>query len=99
MHPHTLLPLLPGIARVHAGGLQEQRAGLFQVYGARTDVKYEGQRADDTHAVNGTIHLETGSEDFQCTYNAAGDTLVDFHAEGKSQPTFVKGGGSPHMKR
>jgi len=72
---------------------------FFQDYEARSEVKYEGQRADGTHAVNGTIYLETRSEDFQCSYNAAGDTLVDFIAEGKSQPTFVKGGGSPHMSR
>ena len=31
--------------------------------------------------------------------NTAGDTMVGFHAEGKSQPTFVTGGGSPHMSR
>jgi hypothetical protein len=72
---------------------------FFQDYEARSEVKYEGQRADGTHAVNGTIYLETRGQDFQCSYNAAGDTLVDFHAEGKSQPTFVKGGGSPHMSR
>jgi hypothetical protein len=40
---------------------------FFQDYEARTDVKYEGQRADGTHAVNDTIYLETRSEDFQCS--------------------------------
>ncbi len=72
---------------------------FFQDFEARSDVKYEGQRVDGTHAVNGTIYLETRSEDFQCSYNPAGNTLVDFYAEGKSQPNFVKGGGSPHMSR
>jgi hypothetical protein len=63
------------------------------------EAKYEGQRADGTHAVNGTIALETDREDFQCSYNTAGDTLVGFVAEGMPQPTFAKGGGSPHRKR
>jgi hypothetical protein len=72
---------------------------FFQDFEARSDVKYEGQRADGTHAVNGTIYLETRSEDFQCSYNTAGDTMVGFYAEGSSQPTFVKGGGSPYMSR
>ncbi len=58
-----------------------------------------GNQFDGTHAVNGTIYLETRSEDFQSSYNAAGDTLVNFYAEGQSWPTFVKGGGSPHMSR
>ena len=45
------------------------------------------------------LRWKPDGEDFQCSYNAAGDTLVGFVAEGKPQPTFVKGGGSPHMKR
>ena len=64
-----------------------------------TETKYEGQRTDGTHAVNGTIDLAAGSEDFQCSYNAAGDGMVDFYAEGKSWPDFAQTGeGSPHFK-
>lgn len=70
---------------------------FFQDFAARTEPKYQGQRVDGTHAVNATIYLETRSERVQCSYNAAGDTLVDFIAEGQSQPTIVQGGGSPHM--
>ena len=70
---------------------------FFQSFDARSEAKYQGQRVDGTHAVNGTLDLEARSEHFQCSYNAAGDTLVDFYAEGKSWPTFVKGGGSPYM--
>ncbi len=70
---------------------------FFQDFEAKSETKYEGQRTDGTHAVNGTIDLETRSEDFQCSYNAAGDTLVDFFAEGKSWPGFVRGEGSPHQ--
>ena len=70
---------------------------FFQDFEARSETKYEGQRTDGTHAINGTIYLETRSENFQCSYNAKGDTMVDFYAEGKSWPNFVKGKGSPHM--
>jgi hypothetical protein len=70
---------------------------FFQDFEARAEAKYEGQRTDGTHAVNGTIYLETRSEYFSCSYNAKGDTLVEFFAEGKGWPGFVKGKGSPHM--
>jgi hypothetical protein len=70
---------------------------FFQDFQARSEAKYEGQRTDGTHAVNGTIYLENRSEYFSCSYNAKGDTLVEFFAEGKGWPDFVKGKGSPHM--
>lgn len=70
---------------------------FYQYFDARSETKYEGQRSDGTHAVNGTIYLETRSSDFQCSYNRAGDTLVAFSADGKSWPAFVRGEGSPHM--
>ncbi len=34
---------------------------FFQAFEARSEPKYEGQRVDGTHAVNGTIYLETRS--------------------------------------
>lgn len=71
---------------------------FFQDFEARAKTKYEGQRTDGTHAVNGTIYLETRSEDFQCSFNKKGDTMVDFFAEGRSWPAFVRGEGSPHMR-
>lgn len=66
-------------------------------YEATTEAKYEGQRTNGTHAVNGTIYLETRSADFSCSYNAAGDALVRFFAEKKSWPKFVRGEGSPYQ--
>jgi len=109
MNPRILFPIVLGIVFAKSAVaaspdymMEDCKNGsqiFFQDFEARSDVKYEGQRADGTHAVNGTIYLETRGEDFQCSYTTAGDTLVDFYAEGKSQPTFVKGGGSPHMTR
>lgn len=70
---------------------------FYQDFEARTETMYEGQRTDGTHAVNGSIYLETRRSDFQCSYNRAGDTMVDFYADGQSWPAFVRGEGSPHM--
>jgi hypothetical protein len=53
---------------------------FFQDFEAKTEMKYEGQRTDGTHAMNGTIYLETHSDDVQCSYDAAGTTMVDFFA-------------------
>lgn len=42
------------------------------------DTKYEGQRTDGTHAVNGTAFLKTGERTFQCSFNRGGDKIVQF---------------------
>lgn len=70
---------------------------FYQEYEARTEATYEGQRTDGTHAVNGTIYLETRSAYFSCSYSAAGDTLVEFFAENQGWTDFVAGGGSPYQ--
>jgi hypothetical protein len=70
---------------------------FYQEFEARTEASYEGQRTDGTHAVNGTIYLENRSAYFSCSYNSAGDTLVEFFAEQKSWPGFVRGDGSPYQ--
>jgi hypothetical protein len=70
---------------------------FFQDFEARSEAKYEGQRTDGTHAVNGSIYLETRREDYQCSYNGAGDTMVRFITEGQDWPAFVRGDGSPYM--
>ncbi|WP_157960112.1 hypothetical protein [Albibacillus kandeliae] len=70
--------------------------GFYQEGNARSETKYEGQRTDGTHAVNGTIYLENQSKDFQCSFNASGDTMVDFYADGKSWPAFARNGDTPH---
>ena len=70
---------------------------FYQDFEARSETIYQGQRTDGTHAVNGTIYLENRSERFQCSYNPAGDMLVEFSAEGQIWPGFVRGDGSPYM--
>ena len=71
--------------------------GFYQEFESRSETTYEGQRTDGTHAVNGTIYLENRASDFQCSYNSAGDTMVDFFADGESWPDFARLGESPYM--
>jgi hypothetical protein len=68
---------------------------FYQQFQAHTEAKYEGQRTDKSHAVNGNITLSDRSAYFSCSYDASGTKLVEFFAEKKSWPEFVNGGGSP----
>lgn len=51
------------------------------------EAKYEGERTDGTHAVNGEIH--TTQATFQCSFNRSGSRIVKF-ARNKA-PTGPKG--------
>jgi hypothetical protein len=42
------------------------------------ETKYEGQRADGTHAVNGTAFVAGRAETFQCSFNRSGSKIVGF---------------------
>lgn len=61
----------------------------FRDFEARTDMQYNGQRVDGTHAVNGQIFLETRAEDFACSFAPDAATLVEFFAEGQAQDAFL----------
>ncbi|WP_300535235.1 SH3 domain-containing protein [uncultured Mameliella sp.] len=61
----------------------------FRDFTAATDMKYNGQRVDGTHAINGRIFLETRSEDFACSYAADGRRMVEFYAEGRLRPAYL----------
>ena len=65
----------------------------FRDFTARTDMQYNGQRADGTHAVNGRIFLETRFEDFACSYDRSGRRMVEFFAQGRAQASPLPGGG------
>lgn len=69
----------------------------FQDFAAKTEMQDQGQRTDGTYAINGTIALETHSDNVQCSYAPDGQTMVDFFAEGASHPDFARGGKSPYM--
>lgn len=66
----------------------------FRDFNARTDMRYNGQRVDGTHAINGRIFLETRFEDFACSYDRNGRRMLEFFAEGRVQNAYLPGGGS-----
>lgn len=69
---------------------------FFQDFEAKAELQYQGKRTDGTHALKGTIYLETRSDNIQCSYDAEATAMVGFFAEGKSWPGFVKEGITPH---
>ncbi|MDK3074297.1 hypothetical protein QO034_14390 [Sedimentitalea sp. JM2-8] len=96
----TLSSVLPALAQSPEWMAEDcavAAQSFFQEFKAEADMKYEGQRTDGTHAMNGTIHLENRGDDIQCCYDAAGTTMVDFFADGKRWPEFARGGNSPYM--
>ena len=42
------------------------------------ETKYEGQRVDGTHAVNGKATIHGVAETFQCSFNKRGNKIVHF---------------------
>jgi integrase len=57
------------------------RARAGEVFSARLpdiDTKYEGQRTDGTHAVNGTAIFRGRTETFQCSFDRAGKRIIRF---------------------
>ena len=66
----------------------------FRDFTAGTEMKYNGQRTDGTHAINGRIFLETRFEDFACSFARNGRRMVDFFAEGRSQNAYLPQGGN-----
>lgn len=66
----------------------------FREFTARTDMQYNGQRVDGTHAINGRIFLETRFEDFACSYAPGGRQMIQFFAEGRAQNAYLPRGGN-----
>jgi len=53
-------------------------ATAYKTGAANIDVKYEGQRVDGTHAVNGTNNGASPPATFQCSFNRTGAKIVKF---------------------
>lgn len=51
---------------------------IMQVRLPDVETKYEGQRTDGTHAVNGTAWLRGRLETFQCSFDRSGRDIVNF---------------------
>ena len=57
---------------------RDRAAHVFHIRQTNLETKYEGQRTDGTHAVNGTAYLRNGQETFQCSFDSAGTTITQF---------------------
>jgi uncharacterized protein YecT (DUF1311 family) len=57
---------------------RDRAAHVLHVRAGDVETKYEGQRTDGTHAVNGTAYLRGIEETFQCSFNASGSQVVRF---------------------
>jgi hypothetical protein len=61
--------------------MQECRVRAGEVLSTRLpniETKYEGQRTDGTHAVNGTARFDGRTETFQCSFNRSGHQIIKF---------------------
>ncbi|UAJ73376.1 hypothetical protein IQE94_03385 [Synechocystis sp. PCC 7339] len=77
----TLSMTLPADAANQSKMLYTCKNLASKEYGTQqknVQVKYEGQRSDGTHAVNGTYETSTMINTFQCSFNRADTVVVNF---------------------
>jgi hypothetical protein len=68
--------------------LGECRVPAATIFGAQVDeveVKYEGQRVDKTHAVNGKVFVRGMSGSFQCSFEVQGYRIERFIVNNPAQ--------------
>lgn len=97
----VMMPLLalclPDLALAQTPGqmMQECRVRAGKAFHTRLpniDTKYEGQRTDGTHAVNGTAIFSGRTETFQCSFNKRGTKIIRFVVNKKTaQPAKPAG--------
>ncbi len=76
-------------ARTPERMMQECRNRAHEVLHVRlpdVETKYEGQRTDGTHAVNGTAWLRGRQETFQCSFDRRGREIIQFVVNQPSEP-------------
>ena len=57
---------------------RDRAAHVFHTRQPSIETKYEGQRTDRSHAVNGTVYLRSVEETFQCSFNSDGSRITQF---------------------
>jgi uncharacterized protein len=57
---------------------RDRAVHVFHLRAGDVETKYEGQRTDGTHAVNGTAYMRGHEETFQCSFSANGVSIVQF---------------------
>jgi len=84
--------------------MQECRIRAGEVLRTRLpniETKYEGQRTDGTHAVNGTARFDGRTETFQCSFNRSGRRIINFAVNQPSSGTSARRGrrsGEPETR-
>jgi hypothetical protein len=75
---------------------RSEAATTLKVRMPDVETKYEGQRTDGTHAVNGTAYVAGQPRTFQCSFNRAGSQIIHFvvnPVSGQAPPTELPSGG------
>lgn len=57
---------------------RDRAAHVFHTRTSNISTKYEGQRTDGSHAVNGTVYLRSVEKTFQCSFDSEGATISQF---------------------
>lgn len=57
---------------------RDRAAHVFHTRQSNIETKYEGQRTDGSHAVNGTVYLRRAEETFQCSFMDDGSRITRF---------------------
>lgn len=57
---------------------RDRAAHVFHTRQPNIETKYEGQRTDGSHAINGTVYLRSVEETFQCSFNSDGSRITQF---------------------
>ena len=57
---------------------RSRAAKAFRARLPDVETKYEGQRTDGTHAINGTAIFRGQTKTFQCSFDRAGQRIVRF---------------------
>lgn len=100
MKPHStligLVLMVSGVSQSALAADEAQMMSICNTYAAHhlhvstsdiVELKYEGQRTDGTHAVNGSA---ANGQTFQCSFNKAGTHVVHWsHAAPKGCPADV----------
>ncbi len=79
-------------------GCADVAKSYYKEYQARTKMKYNGQRSDGTHAINGEIFLENRPGRFACSYDRHGRKMIEFYADGETRNDYLPGGGKHHSR-
>lgn len=72
------LPVYAANTATMLSACKSRAANAYKTSPGNIVVKYEGQRTDGTHAVNGTYETDKMVNTFQCSFDRNGNQIVKF---------------------